>query len=236
MQVKIHKKLQGEYRRQKRISALYLMELIDHNLKKFIGLWTLVSFAPLAAAFLFDACVTGNPHPVGASLLQWMALFSLFSILATVAFTLKMAFYKGTKGHTKLLIIGVAYLILWLAFANLFYLVSDVEAYAACVLKFTGKQVKCFNGIGDFWLSTATETAELVPDTINRLTNYVDCVYFSGISLVTMGYGDIVPVAGFCKILVLLETFSGQVLTVAAAGLCFAGFSGSGDEEKDKEK
>ncbi len=232
---KINKKIQGEISKQKKLSLQHLMHLIDNNLKKFIFFWVLLSFAPLFAAFVFDACVTGNPHPVGSTLLKWFAFISLFSILITVFFSLRMAFFKGVKGHTKLLIIGVAYFVLWLAFANLFYLIADVEAYAACVLKLGGKQVKSFSGIGDFWLTTATVTAELAPEAINRLTNYIDSLYFSGISLVTMGYGDIVPVAGFCKILVLLETFSGQVLTVAAAGLCFAGFADNNEAEK-KEK
>ena len=222
---RIDAKIQGKIRKQKRRRLFFLMELIDHNLKKFIFLWTLISFVPLFAAFIFDACVTGNPHPAGSQLLKGAALVSLFSILVTVAFTLRMAFFKGTKGYTKLLVIGVAYFVLWLAFANLFYLIADIEAYASCIITNAGKQVKCFNGFSDFWLTTATEAAELAPDSINRLKNYIDCLYFSGVSIVTMGYGDIVPVAGFCKILVLLETFSGQILTVAAAGLCFAGLS-----------
>ena len=229
---RIDAKIQGKIRKQKRRRLFFLMELIDHNLKKFIFLWTLVSFIPLFGALIFDACVTGNPHSAGINLLKFMGLFSLFSILITVAFTLRMAFFKGTKGYTKLLVIGVAYFVLWLAFAHLFYLIGDVEAYASCILGFAGKQVKSFNGLSDFWLTTATEAAELAPDSINRLKNYIDCLYFSGVSIVTMGYGDIVPVAGFCKILVLLETFSGQILTVAAAGLCFAGISNNDDELK----
>ena len=235
MEENIKEEVHAKIRKRGRLSLYNLMTLIDKNITKFIAFWTIVSFIPLFAAFIFDGFVTGKSHPAESVILQGLALFSLFSILMTVVFSLRMAFFKGTKGYTKLLIIGVAYFVLWLAFANLFYLVADVEAYAACILKASGKQVQCFSGLKDFWLSTATDAAELVPDSINRITNYIDCLYFSGVSIVTMGYGDIVPVAGFCKILVLLETFSGQILTVAAAGLCFAGISGNEEEMKRKK-
>lgn len=234
MKEKIKEEMQQKIHQEKELSLRRLMMLIDNNLKKFICLWALVACIPLVSALIFDSFVTGKSHPAEGAILQGVALFSLFSILVTVFFSLRMAFFRGTKGYTKLVIIGVAYFVLWLAFGNLFYLIADVEAYASCVLKTTGQQVQCFNGIKDFWLTTASAEAELVPDSINRLTNYIDCLYFSGISIVTMGFGDIVPVAGFCKILVLLETFSGQILTVAAAGLCFAGISGPEDLERKK--
>lgn len=34
---------------------------------------------------------------------------------------------------------------------------------------------------------------QLLPRTVNRLNGYLDCLYFSGVSILTIGYGDIVP-------------------------------------------
>lgn len=48
---------------------------------------------------------------------------------------------------------------------------------------------------------------QLLPRTVNRLNGYLDCLYFSGVSILTIGYGDIVPESRFLKMLVLLEGF-----------------------------
>ncbi|MEG0832044.1 MAG: potassium channel family protein, partial [Acidaminococcaceae bacterium] len=54
---------------------------------------------------------------------------------------------------------------------------------------------------------------------VNRVDGYVDCLYFSGISILTIGYGDIVPVANITKLMVILEGFLGQLINVVAIGL-----------------
>lgn len=218
----------------KKFTMKYLMQFIDKNTQKFVTFWVLLAFVPLVGTLFFDAMVTGQNHPVEASILQYVSLISIFSILFTMILTLRLAFYKGTKGYTRLMVIGVAYFVIWVAFANLYYGMMDIESYANCVLRLDGKQVKIFSGIHDFWQGTSNTAVELVPGSVNRLTNYVDCLYFSGISIVTIGFGDIVPVNSFCKLLVLVETFGGQILTVAAVGLCFAGISSTNEAEAGK--
>lgn len=47
-------------------------------------------------------------------------------------------------------------------------------------------------------------------------TNFVEAVYFSGVTLVTLGYGDIWPTHWFSKLLVLYEVLAGLLLVVVA--------------------
>lgn len=62
-----------------------------------------------------------------------------------------------------------------------------------------------------------------LPRTVNRVNGYLDCLYFSGVSILTIGYGDIVPESRFLKMLVLLQGFLGQFINVVAIGLWLSG-------------
>ena len=48
------------------------------------------------------------------------------------------------------------------------------------------------------------------------LDNFVDALYFSGVTIATVGYGDIKPAHVVTKLLVLYELFSGLLLLVVA--------------------
>jgi voltage-gated potassium channel len=48
------------------------------------------------------------------------------------------------------------------------------------------------------------------------LDNFVDALYFSGVTITTLGYGDIKPDHAVTKLLVLYELFSGLLLVVVA--------------------
>ena len=53
--------------------------------------------------------------------------------------------------------------------------------------------------------------------------NFVDALYFSGVTLATLGYGDIVPVHIASKLLSLYEVLSGMLLVVVAVAVYFSG-------------
>lgn len=72
-----------------------------------------------------------------------------------------------------------------------------------------------------------------LPRTVNRVNGYLDCLYFSGVSILTIGYGDIVPESRFLKMLVLLQGFLGQFINVVAIGLWLSGVKGSDDLKKE---
>lgn len=56
------------------------------------------------------------------------------------------------------------------------------------------------------------------------LDNFVDALYFSGVTITTLGYGDIKPDHVVTKLLVLYELFSGLLLVVVALSIYFSAY------------
>jgi voltage-gated potassium channel Kch len=42
--------------------------------------------------------------------------------------------------------------------------------------------------------------------------SFWDPLYFSFVTFTTLGYGDIVPISGIAKLLVILESFAGYIM------------------------
>lgn len=59
----------------------------------------------------------------------------------------------------------------------------------------------------------------------NKLSVYADCLYFSTITIATVGYGDIMPLSGLSKLLVCLETIMGQLLLALGIASAYSGIS-----------
>lgn len=150
-----------------------------------------------------------------------------------------------------MLLIISAYLMIWLAFGNLYYFFSDTENFVVTNTTSVEGLVKEWDG--DMHVTTLQESTvlrnvphfwelvpekdgsgkeQLLPRTVNRLNGYIDCLYFSGVSILTIGYGDIVPESRFLKMLVLLEGFLGQFINVVAIGLWLSGVKGSSELKK----
>jgi len=49
--------------------------------------------------------------------------------------------------------------------------------------------------------------------------NWFDCVFYSFVTLTSLGYGDIVPVSAQARLLSILETVSGVYVAVLIARL-----------------
>lgn len=62
------------------------------------------------------------------------------------------------------------------------------------------------------WASDAT--SYLVRSTTGRVTDFVDALYFSGVTLLTVGYGDIVPVGDF-RFTAVAEVYGGTLFIFA---------------------
>jgi len=60
----------------------------------------------------------------------------------------------------------------------------------------------------------------LVIDPKNGINSSLDNIYFSGVTLSTLGYGDIIPKSYECKIISLIETFIGLSINVVFIALC----------------
>ncbi len=62
-----------------------------------------------------------------------------------------------------------------------------------------------------------------LPD--NKISIYTDCLYFSTITIASVGYGDIIPQSGLAKFLVCLETIMGQLLLALGIASAYSGIS-----------
>lgn len=65
---------------------------------------------------------------------------------------------------------------------------------------------------------------------------FFDALYWSTISLTTMGYGDIYAVSAVGKIITMISALFGIAVVALPAGLISAGFMAELDKDKEKEQ
>lgn len=221
----------------------WYQKVLAENFYKFLILLALLACAPFFASLVFDYLVVdGNGH-FKSGLLLGIVLLLLLLLLSFISIAVWAAFNSKTPGEQRILLIMSAYVMIWLAFGSLYYFFSDTENFVAARttsvaglvddlvdkdLHVTALQEDTvLRNVPHFWeLETQTlpdGTEQLLPRPVNRLDGYVDCLYFSGVSILTIGYGDIVPVSRLLKMLVLLEGFLGQFINVVAIGLWLSG-------------
>jgi len=94
--------------------------------------------------------------------------------------------------------------------------------------------------LGVMWVSLYSIVAIVTPDDPGAFTSsyaldpelfYVDLHYFSFVTLTTLGYGDIIPVAPLAKSLAVLEAMTG-VLYLAVTIASLVGKAASGPDRK----
>lgn len=226
-------------------------QLLDENFYKFLISLGLLASAPVIASVLFDYIVIYGNGRFKAGLLLGIVLLLLFLLLSFISIAIWAAINSNTTGQRRMMLIISAYLMLWLAFGNLYYFFSDTENFVATNTTSVEGLVKEWDGdmhvtelqestvlrnVPHFWELVPHKDSggneQLLPRTVNRLNGYLDCLYFSGVSILTIGYGDIVPESRFLKMLVLLEGFLGQFINVVAIGLWLSGVKGSDDLKK----
>lgn len=216
------------------LKNLYL-EIFLKDISKFILLWIVLAFLPLIANIAFDFAAR-NFINLDAKLLELSLLFLLPAFAAAFAaflfVSIWVAFKSDVELHTKLILIVLSYLLIWLAFGNLFYFFASIDNFAQIKnillmrLPLTETKVLIENLPADtlsslkpFWQMATTNEQMVKLLASNRLDNYFDCLYFSGVNIMTIGFGDIVPISRFIKALVLLEAFLGMIINVLAVGM-----------------
>lgn len=123
-------------------------------------------------------------------LLQLLLLFLFFGFMASLA-ARQVLFMEGPVDGNRILGAIAVYLLIGLIWALAYSAVNELEPGA-------------FNG---------TEPGEW-------RQNFAELVYFSFVSLTTLGYGDISPNTPFTRFLVYLEAIFGQLyLAIMIAGL-----------------
>lgn len=230
----------------------WYQRLLAENFYKFLVSLGLLACAPLIASVVFDYIVIDGDGRFKASILLGFVLLLLFLLLSFISIAIWAAINSKATGQRRMVLIIIAYLMIWLAFGNLYYFFSDTENFVATNTTSIEGLVKEWDGdmhVTDLQESTVLRNVphfwELVPvtrddgkehflpRTVNRVNGYLDCLYFSGVSILTIGYGDIVPESRFLKMLVLLQGFLGQFINVVAIGLWLSGVKGSDDLKKE---
>ena len=87
--------------------------------------------APVIASVLFDYIVIYGNGRFKAGLLLGIVLLLLFLLLSFISIAIWAAINSNTTGQRRMMLIISAYLMIWLAFGNLYYFFSDTENFVA---------------------------------------------------------------------------------------------------------
>lgn len=230
----------------------WYQRLLAENFYKFLVFLGLLACAPLIASVIFDYIVIDGDGRFKASILLAFVLLLLFLLLSFISIAIWAAINSKATGQRRMVLIISAYLMIWLAFGNLYYFFSDTENFVVTNATSIEGLVKEWDGdmhvtdlqestvlrnVPHFWelvpVTLDDGKEHFIPRTVNRVNGYLDCLYFSGVSILTIGYGDIVPESRVLKMLVLLQGFLGQFINVVAIGLWLSGIKGSDDLKKE---
>ncbi len=158
------------------VLLLGLFALTQHNIARTVlGGIILVVISVRSARFVFGA------H----WLLGWDILLSLVAIIAFVSITLRYVYKEGPVTSQRIQAAVTAYLLITLAFALGYMLIS-------------------------FLLPGAFGFADKAPNIDDPRFGYI-FHYFSISTITTLGYGDIVPVHPFARTLATVEALVGQL-------------------------
>ena len=216
------------------LKNLYL-EIFLKDISKFVLLWVVLAFLPFLANIIVDF-ISIRFINLDSSLLEILILFLLPAFAAAFAaflfVSIWVAFKSDVELHTKLILIVLAYLLIWIAFGNLFYFFACIDSLSQIkdllLLRlpiFDTKNIidtlpaNTLSSLKPFWNIVVSNNQVIELSTSNRFDNYFDCLYFSGVNILTIGFGDIVPLSKFVKAMVLLEAFLGMIINVLAVGM-----------------
>lgn len=207
----------------------FYIKLLHQNLHYFLCALFLLACSPLLFSFLFEYVVLENNN------FQPLILFAIVLTLITLLFSfISISIWSSIKselqGTKKLLLIIFSYIMLWFAFGNLYYFLINMENYLSLKqlidIKFFAEPIdfwqsnQLIKNIAPFWQYDSIQ-AQYLPS--NRYIGYINSLYFSGTTMLTIGYGDFVPLTPFVKIISLIQAFLAQFINVVTVGIWLNG-------------
>lgn len=207
----------------------FYIKLLRQNLYYFLAALFLLACSPIISSYLFEYIVIHNNYfpPLILFTIVLLLIILLFSFISISIWSSIKSELHGTK---KLLLILFSYIMLWFAFGNLYYFLLDMENYLSLKnLVTTGlltipsdfwQHNQLIKNIAPFWQYNFPEEQYLAS---NRYIGYINSLYFSGTTMLTIGYGDFVPATPFLKIISLLQAFLAQFINVVAVGIWLNG-------------
>ena len=150
----------------------------------------------------------------------WVGLsrgwFAVVMSIGGIAFLFNMILRYGNRefSDTGILILLFLYgLFYFLAIAILMVKMSSNTTVTSDTIK---GGISIYILLGFFWAILYMIVIFIDPDAISNISSAeetagFECYYYSFTTLTTLGYGDIVPVAKFARILAILEAIAGPV-------------------------
>lgn len=203
----------------------FYTKLLQENLYYFLFALFLLGCSPIISSFLFEYIVIKNNSfsPIALLVIVLILITLLFSFISISIWSSIKSNFHGTK---KLLLIIFSYLMLWFTFGNIYYFFLSIENYLSLkdivisepfiYLENLFCEHQLIKGIEPFWnYDSTTQQYQCV----NRYYGYINLLYFSGTTMLTIGYGDLVPLTPFIKMLSIMQAFLAQFINVVAVGI-----------------
>lgn len=203
----------------------FYTKLLQENLHYFLFAFFLLACSPVISSFLFEYIVIKNNSysPFALLIIVLILITLLFSFISISIWTSIKSNFHGTK---KLLLIIFSYLMLWFTFGNIYYFFLSIENYLSLkeiiisdpliYIENLFCEHQLIKGIEPFW---SYDAAAQQYSCINRYSGYINSLYFSGTTMLTIGYGDLVPLTPFMKMLSIVQAFLAQFINVVAVGI-----------------
>lgn len=102
----------------------WYQRLLAENFYKFLVSLGLLACAPLIASVVFDYIVIDGDGRFKASILLGFVLLLLFLLLSFISIAIWAAINSKATGQRRMVLIISAYLMIWLAFGNLYYFLA----------------------------------------------------------------------------------------------------------------
>ncbi|WP_222705617.1 potassium channel family protein [Campylobacter peloridis] len=213
----------------------HYINIYHKSSKQFLFVWTLLALVPLICSFIFDELAIYATGKITSELLFFILniipIMVAMALMVFLLISIWAAFSNKINVKEKFLMILYAYVLIWFAYGNLYYFSCDVDNYNRLLIvsqKHKDESLEKLQeiiiqaqyqtpikGIENFW----TLNENLKPQIQNRLKGLVDCYYFSGVTMLTIGFGDVTPVSSLLRLFSVFQGFLGQVIVVIAMGL-----------------
>ena len=152
--------------------------------KKVIIVYTSLALVALIFAWLKISNYNNLTISISSNLFSFLVLFIAIALIIKRIFSSKLVTADTIASSL------CAYLLLGFAFAYIYALIDTLQP-------------------GSFVSSLSNESINL-----GTSTSSPDAIYFSFITLLTVGYGDIVPIGSVAKLTTIIEGFFGQIYLV----------------------